>query len=175
VNAGIFRELRMEGGGHGSSLPDGDGIWAFGGEDLYAFSDMRDFGSANENHFQRRFVEFALQIADKPALADGAVDLTSIGVAADTNVERAEPGLGRILDFVGEEDGAGTGSESRLEANELFKLFEAVRTEQFEEGARFASRDHEAVDVVELLGPFYEDDFGPQLFEPAAVRVKIAL
>ena len=39
--------------------------------------------------------------SQKLAFADGAVDLASVGVAADAYVECAEAGLLRVLDFAG--------------------------------------------------------------------------
>ncbi len=175
MDAGIFGEFRMEGRSHSSSLPDGDGVGAFGGEDLHAFSHMGNFGRADEDHFQWGLVEFAFEIADKLALADGAVDLASIGVAADADIEGAKPVLCGIFNFFGEKDSPGAGAESRLEANELFKLFEAGFAKKLQKSARFATRDHEAVNVVELLRLFDEHNFRTELFEPATVGVKITL
>ena len=109
------------------------------------------------------------------AFADGAVDLASVGVAADADVERAQSGLLRILDFVGEQNCAGAGAEGWLHADELLQLFESGFAQQFEECAGFAAGDDEAVDLVELLGLLDEHNFGAQLFEPFAVGVEIAL
>ena len=47
--------------------------------------------------------------------------------------------------------------------------------QQFQERGGFAARDHEAVDVVEVLGLADEDDRRPEFFEAAAVGVEIAL
>ena len=91
VNARVIGEFGMESRGHGSSLPDSNRVGAFGGDDLDALADVLDFGGADEDHFQRRGTE--------QALADGAVDLASVGVAADADVERAEPGLLGVLHF----------------------------------------------------------------------------
>jgi len=175
VDAGVLRQFRMESRGHSSSLPHCDGICAFRGQDFDAFAYVRDFGGADEDHFEGRLMMVAFEIVKELAVADGAVDLTSVGVAADTDVEGAEPGLGGILYFLGEEDGAGAGAERRLEANELLELFESGFAKKFEEGAGFASGDDEAVDCVELLGLLDEHDICAELFEPAAVGVKIAL
>ena len=65
---------------------------AFGGEDFDAFADVLNFGGADEDHFHGRVAE--------AAFADGAVDLASVGVAADADVEGAEAFLLRIFDFV---------------------------------------------------------------------------
>lgn len=101
--------------------------------------------------------------------------MASVGIAADANVECAESGLWRIFHLRGEQDGPGAGAESGLETNELFEFFESGFAEKFQEGAGLASRNDEAVDVVELLGLFDEQDFGAQLFEPAAVGIEITL
>ena len=101
--------------------------------------------------------------------------MASVGVAADADVDCAQAGLLGIFDFGGEQDCAGAGAESWLEANELLQLFEAFFAQQFQERAGLAARDDEAVDLVELLGLFDEHNFGAQLFEPAAVGVEIAL
>ncbi len=85
------------------------------------------------------------------------------------------PLLLRILDFGGEEDGAGAGAEGGLGVDEIFQLCEAFFTQEFQEGAGFAAGDDEAVEGVELLRLFDEDDVGAEFFEAAAVGVEIAL
>ena len=167
MDAGVFREFGVEGGGHGFSLLNGYGIFAFGGQDSYAFSDVFDSGRADEDHFDGRGAE--------ETLADGAVDLASVGVTTDANVEGAQAFLVRILDFGGEEDGSRTGAKSGLGVDEVFQFSESFFAEQFEERAGFAAGDDEAVDGVELLGLFDEDDLGAEFFKTAAVGVEIAL
>lgn len=175
VDAGVVGEFGVECGGHGSSLPDGHGVGAFGGENFDAFTDVRDFRSTDEDHFQRRLGKLAVEIAKKFPLADGAVELPSIGIATDADVEGAETSLRGILHFFGQKDCAGAGTESGLKPDEMLELFESGLTEKLEEGAGFPSRNHEAVDGLELFGLPDKHDFGAQLFEPAAVGVKIAL
>ncbi len=77
----VVGKLRMEGCGHRSSLADGYGIAAFSGDNFDSGADAFDFGGADKNHLQRFIAE--------SAFADGAVDLTSVGIAADADVERA--------------------------------------------------------------------------------------
>ena len=126
------------------------GIGAFGGEDFDAFSDMDNFGarmktisSGDSSELPRRREELAL--------ADGAVDLASVGVAADADVEGAKAVLRGIFDFGGEQDCAGAGAESGLGVDEFFQLVESGFAEELQEGPGFAAGDDEAVDVVELL------------------------
>src|SRR6201993_3387401 len=175
VNSGVFGKLGVESGRHGSSLLDGDGIGSFCGEHFDAISDVGNLRRSDEDHLKRRGGEAAFEIAQEFSFADGTIDLASVGVAADADVEGAESGLRRVLHFGGEKNRASAGSEGRFGADELFELFETARTEQFEEGARLASGNDEAVERIELLGFFDQHNFGAQLFEPATVRVEIAL
>ena len=175
VDAGISGKFGMECGRHGSSLPDGDGVGAFGGEDFDAFADALDFGGADEDHFERRACRFAGEVSEEFTFADGAVDLASVGITANADVERPEAGLRGIFDFGGEQDRPGAGAEGGLEADELFELFESGFAEELQESAGLAAGNDEAVDLVKLLRLFDEQDFGAQLFEPAAVGIEIAL
>src|SRR5579859_248078 len=125
VDAGIGREFGVEGGGHGSSLPNGYRIGAFGGEDFDAFADALDFRGADEHHLEGRSRGIVGEIGEEFPFADGAVDLTSVGVAANADVESSKSGLRRIFDFGGEQDCSSAGAEGGLEANKLFELFES--------------------------------------------------
>jgi hypothetical protein len=175
VDTGVVGEFGVEGGGHGSALPDDHGVGAFGGEDFDAFSDVRNSGSTDEDHFQRRLGELAVEIAKKFPFPDRAVELPSIRIATDADVEGAETGLRRILHFFGQQDCPGARTESGLEPDEMFELFESSLAEKLEEGAGFSSRNHQAVDGLELFGLPNQHNFGAQLLEPEAVGVKIAL
>src|SRR5579864_6766429 len=120
VDAGIVAELGMEGGGHHSSLPDSNWICSFGGNDFDAGADALDLGGADEDHLERgvRVKGIAGGAAvsgrEKLAFADGAVDLASVGIAADAYVEGAQAGLSGIFHFRGEQDCSGAGAECGL-------------------------------------------------------------
>jgi len=167
VDPRIFGELGVEGGGHGASLADGYGVVPFCGEDFDAFAHVFDLGGADEDHFDGRGAE--------EALADGAVDLATVGVTADSDVEGAQAFLMGILYFGGEEDSSGARAKSGLGADEVLQFSESFFAKQFEERAGFAAGDDESVDGVELLGLFDEDDFGAEFFEAAAMGIEIAL
>jgi hypothetical protein len=167
VDAGIVGEFGVKRGGHGFSLSDNNRIGAFGGEDFYAFSDVFDLRGAYEDHFQGGDSE--------QSFADRAVDLASVGVAPDPNVESSESFLLWILYLGGEQDCSGTGSKGRLDANELLELFESFFAEKFQESAGFSTWNDEAVDMVELLWLLHQYDFRAEFLETAAVCVKISL
>ena len=80
----------MEGCSHGSSLPDRDWVGALGGDDFDGRADAFDFRGADENHLQWGLCEFVVKRAEKFAFADGTVELASVGVAADSDVDCAE-------------------------------------------------------------------------------------
>src|ERR1700723_3067851 len=165
----------MEGCSHCSSLPDRDWVGTFSGYDFDGRADAFDFRGADENHLQWGRCEFVVKRAEKFAFADGFIELASVGVAADGDVDCAEARLLWIFDFRGQQDRAGAGAEGWLHADELLQLFEALFPQQFQERTGFAAGDYEAFDRVELLGLFYEHHFGAELFEPAAVGIEVSL
>src|SRR5438445_10913513 len=118
----------MEGCGHDFSLAHGDGIliFALGGDDFYVLPDAFNFRCANENHLGGR--------TGVRAKTNGAVDLSSIGVAANADVQGAESGLPGIFYFTSQQDGAGAGAEYWLHAHEVFELFESSLYDQLEGG-----------------------------------------
>ena len=82
-----------------------------------------------------------IQITHQLPFPDRTVDLSSVGITADPDVERAEPGLRRILHFAGEQDCPSAGAESRFQANQLLELLKTSGTEKFEEGTGLAARE----------------------------------
>jgi hypothetical protein len=167
VNARVVREFGVEGRGHDFSLADSDRIITLGGDDFHVLPYALDFRCADENHFSWH--------AGEEALADGAIDLASVGVAADGDVERAQAYLFGIVDFVGQQNRSRTRTKRGFRADELLELFESGFAEQLEERAGFAAGDDEAVDFVKLLRLLDEHNVSAQLFEPATMGVKVAL
>jgi hypothetical protein len=167
VNAGVVAEFRVERRRHRLALTNYDGILALGSQNLYAGPEAFDFGCTYENHFDR--------CVTKQPFADGAVNLAAIGVAANVDVDRAESELLGILDFLGKENGAGTGAEGWFQAHKIFQLFETCLAEQLEECAGFPAGDHEAIDGIELFGLFDQHDVGAKFFQALAVGVEVAL
>src|ERR1700688_1051978 len=121
MDAGIVGEFRVKGRGHGSSLPDGDRIGAFGGDDFDARADAGNFWGTDEDHFEWRLRLFVVESSlQKLAFADGAVELAPIDVAADADVDRPKAGLRGIFNFGRQQDRARAGAKGGLEAHELF-------------------------------------------------------
>lgn len=175
MDADVVGKFGVECGGHGASLPDSDGVGAFGGEDFDSFAEAFDLGGADEDHFERRPGRIVGEWREEFSFADGAVDLASVGIAANADVERSKADLRGIFDIGGEQDGPGAGAEGGLKADELFELLESGFAEKFEKRTGLAARNNEAVDLIKLLRFFDKHDIGAQLFEPAAVGIEIAL
>ena len=169
MDAVVVRKFWMKSRRHGVSLPDHHRITALSRQDFYIFADAFNLGGADENHFQRRVG------LEKFAFADGAVDLASIGIAADADVECAEALLFGIVYFVRKQDRSRAGAEGGFHCDKLFQLFEPGLAQQIQESSGFAPGNHQTVDLVELLGLLDEHNFSTQLFKPAAVRVEITL
>ena len=179
MDARVVREFGVEGGGHDASLADGDGriIFALGRDDFDALAEALDLGGADEDHFDRRRggLPFPCFLFQELAFADGAIDLASVGIAADADIDGAQPALLRILNFSSEQDRPRARAEGGLVADELLELQESFFAQELEKRARFASGDDQAVDGVQLFRLLDEHNFGAQLLEPFAMGVEISL
>ncbi len=167
MHACVSRQLRVKCCSHDLSLADGHRIVAFGGDDFHSRADAIDFGRADKDHLGGLAAEFAF--------ADRAVNLATVSIAANADIEHAQSGLSRVINFIGQQDRASAGAEGGLYMDELFQLFESGFAEQLEKCAGFAAGNHQAVNLVELFRLSDEHNFRAQLFEPFAVRVEIAL
>src|SRR5882762_4940175 len=167
VNAVIVAQFRMERRRQRLALSYQHRIFSLRRDHFHALAHAFNLRSADEYHFDG--------IAEKSAFADGAVDLASVCVAAHGDVERAQAGLLRILYLCGQQDASRARAKGRLREHEIFQLCESVFTEQLEKCSGLAAGDYQAVDLIQLLGLFYENNFGAEFFQTAAVRVEVSL
>src|SRR5208282_1748075 len=167
VNATVVAQFRMERCRQCLARAYQLGIFAFGRDHFHALAHTFYLGCADEDHLDG-------MVQESP-FADGAVNLAAVGVAPHGDVERTQARLLRIFYFRGEQDASRAGAEGWLRAYEIFQLRQAVFPEQFEKCPRLASGNYQAVEVIQLLRLFHQDNFRAQLFEPAAMRVEIAL
>src|SRR5579859_4928943 len=142
MDAGIRGEFWMEGSGHRSSLPHHDGIGSFRGEHLNAFSHVFDFGRADEDHLHRRLDRISCEIRQKLPFADRTVDLASVGVAPNTDIQGPQPALVRVFDFFRKQDRSRAGAERGFQSYELLQLPESLVPQQLEERTGLSSGDH---------------------------------
>lgn len=165
--AGVLAHFRVKGCREGIALPDQNRVVPFPGHNLDPGPQMYHLGGANEDHLDLASLHLALP--------DGALQLPSVSVAAYADVKRTEAGLRRILHFARQQDAAGAGPEGRSRHYEFAQLAETVGPQQLQKGARLAPGDDQAIQAIQLFRFPHEDYLGAQLFEPLAVRVKVAL
>src|SRR5438093_2929800 len=137
VDAGVVRQLWVERGHDDTSLAQEHGLAIELGQHLNLRPDLADAGRADEDSTQR------LSFTAEREIGLEARDLSSVGVPIDLDVDRAEmPAI--------EHDHPCACSEQR--ARELaHRLVETVEPHQAHERRRFAPRDHEAVEPLQLL------------------------
>ena len=79
-------------------------------------------------------------------------------------------------DVAGQQDTAGAGAEGRLFGDEALQRFEqAVAFQEFQECSRFAARQDQAVEAVQLRRFSYLDGIGARLFQRLGVSGKVSL
>jgi len=102
--------------------------------------------------------------------------LTAVAVAKNGHVEELEGILFGIFDFVGEEDGAGTGAEDgAIVLGELAdRVVETFFFEELELGGGFAAWKDEAVAASEVGDGADFDGVGAELVEDFGVGVEVA-
>src|SRR5450759_4856800 len=169
MHAGIIRQFGMESRCHHTSLPHQHGISAALRQDFYALANPFDARRANKYHLQR----FAAERGG--GFDNGGIDLASVSVAADRNVNRIQALLLRVLDLFGQHDRSGASAERGLAVHEIAQLLKSFFTEELQKGTRLAPRNDQALDFVELLRLADEYNFGAQFFQAAAMRIEIAL
>src|ERR1035437_2799426 len=106
----------MESCGHDSSLPNRNRVFAFSGQDFDVGAHALNFWCAYENHLERGVSQL---VRNESAFADGAVELASVGIAPDGDVDGAKAGLLWIFDLGGQQNCAGASAERRLAPHEF--------------------------------------------------------
>jgi len=98
MHAPVVGKFRMEGGSHGASLPYRYRIRAFGSHDGHAFAYVLNLRRAYKHHLQRGIMPIGI---DEFTFTDGAVNLSTVSVSPDANVDSSQSSLPRILHFSG--------------------------------------------------------------------------
>src|ERR1022692_4970844 len=159
----------MECRGHHSSLPHQYGIVVIFRQDFDAFANSFDSRRANEHHLQRLAAERG------GGFDNCGIDLASVAVAANRDIEGVQAGLMGILDLLRQQYGPGTGTEGRLAVHKIVQLLKALLAQQLQKGTGLASWNNQAVDLIELLRLADKYNLRAQFFQAAAMRIEIAL
>ena len=161
----------MERGGHDVALLHERGLVGEFGEDIDAFADALEDGSADKNHLERFVVQSGF------AGDDVAVDLAAVAVAEDSHVEQAERILLWIFYVGSEQDRAGAGAEDGSLIRDEFAdgFVEAFFLEELELRGAFAAGEDEAVAAREIGGRADFDGVGAEIGEHPGVGGEVTL
>jgi hypothetical protein len=167
MHCGIRSHFGMERRSKSLALSNQHRIRSLRRQDFHPLADPHDLRGTDENHFE--------WLLTKLALTDRTLHLPPVGVAANTDVERIQPGLWRVFHLASQQNASCTRPERWLVRDEMLKLRESLRAQQFEERARLPARKDKPVQAIEMRGIADERDLRTELLEADAVRVKIAL
>src|SRR5262249_52381312 len=139
-DAGVSRELGMEGRRQDVALPDEHGRAIVLRQDLHTRPQVDEARGPDEDRGERTSGKARLERRFE------RVDLPPVGVSLDRRVEEAEARLGGRADLAREEDRAGAGTEERaaLLREALERGEPRLVAEEAEERRALAARDHEA-------------------------------
>lgn len=160
----------MKRSGEQVTLTDEDGEAVAFGEGFDIGAGVGDAGGADEDHLERTAFELGWRGEN------GGVDLATVGVALDGDVEDGERFLRGIFYLLCQQDGSGAGAEGWGGFDEgLQDVEEAVALKKFEESGGLAAGDDEAVEVFELCRVADELCGDAERFEGFGVGFKCAL
>lgn len=170
MNAAVFGELWVKRRSEDAPRANEYGIIIAAGKDFNARPYVTDSWRANEDHLHRASGQHGGRVENDRVI------LPAVCVPLNRNVEYGEAALRRVRDLFRKQDAAGAGSEDGPGAYERVKdVVEAGAFEVLEEGAGFASRDNQPVEVGEIVRLADEVRGGAQFGEPLCVDVKGAL
>ena len=142
------------------------GVVVAGGEGLDGGAGCGDARGADEDHLERAAGEFGF------GLDDGGVDLASVGVTFDGDVEGGEGLLRGVGNVLRKQYDSGAGSEGGGLVNEVLEeVEEAALLEELEHGGGLAAGHDEAVQSFEIGGQSNQLRRGAQLCNGLRVSV----
>lgn len=147
MDAAIFRQLGVEGGGEDATVADEHRVAIAVGERLDARSKPCDPRRANEYHLYGAAGECGL------GAEDHRVVLAAVGVAFHCDIQRGKASLRRVLHLFGEQNTAGARAEHGLGVNERVEhLVKAGALQMLEESSGLAARNDKGVEVLQVFG-----------------------
>lgn len=155
MQTAVVRQFRVKGRSQQVALPDGDDVLLVGPQALNTLAKPGDDRRSNENGAKRGIQDRKLHVRLK------AVHLGSEGVAPDGHIEQVQPILVRIvLDFLGHQDHAHTGSPDRHSALRGFDEggAEAEALHELADRRALAAGNDHAIDAVKVFAALEQAD-----------------
>lgn len=171
VDGGVGGEFGVEGGGEDFALFHERGLAFMFGENCDARSDFFDDGAANENHFERIFLERA------GAEEYVAGELAAVAIAQNGHVQEFKRILRRIFDVGGKENGSRAGAKNgaALGRESADCVVEALFLEELELRGAFAAGEDEAIAAIEIGDGTDFHGVGAELVKHGGVGLEVTL
>ena len=171
MNGGVGREFGMESGGEDLAFFHESGLAIEFGEDCDVRGDFFDDWSANEDHFERIFLERA------GTEEDVAGELAAVTIAENRHVQEFEGILRGIFHARSKEDSAGTSAEDGAAFSGIFAdcVIETFFLEELNLRGAFAARENKTTAAVEVSDGTDLNGFYAELLEHGGVRLEITL
>src|SRR5580658_5523197 len=116
----------------------------------YARTGTPDYRGPDEHRFHVTGARTLLKIGVRMNSCHPAVDLPSISIALDSEIDDAEAFLGRLQHFLREKNRSRARAEYRLLAREhAQRFFEVHEVQELQHGRAFPPRYDQAVDILE--------------------------
>ena len=187
MEAVVVSELRVEGSGQYVALADGNyralvvagvGLWRRrlvnrqAGEGVYVRANVIDYRGADEH----RGEGFSPEGGDMNGGLE-AVDLATVGVAADAYVQGAQGRVGKVGSTLSNDDQAGAGSPDREPGREesLHRFLKLEVQHEAGEGSAFATGQNEALKLGQVVGLAHLTDVYTKAPEDSLVLDEVAL
>jgi len=139
MDAGLVRQFWMESRGKKAPGAHQGGKAVAGREDFHIRTSPGNPGSPDEDHLEGPAREGGLGLENR------RIDLTSICIPLDSDIERSQGLLCRMLNVLGKQDSPGAGAKGWNLCNERLKnVKEVIPFEELQHRGRFAARHNEA-------------------------------
>ena len=131
------------------------------GENAHPLPDAADDGRADEHRFEFSGAGAGEEVVSRRHRADGTIDLPSVGIALDRNINQTEARLPRRGDVGRHQDGTGAGAEQGVPRGEPDERIEQpLLADELQHGRTFPAGNNKPFDKVKLLGATDENGVG---------------
>ena len=131
------------------------------GENVHPIPDAADDGGADEDRFEFSGAGAREEFVSRRHRADGTIDLPSVGIAFDRDINETEARLPRRGNVGRHQDRAGAGAEQGVPSGEPDEwIQQAFLANELQHSRTFPAGDNEPFDDVELLGATDENGVG---------------
>ncbi len=161
MHAPVLRQLRVKSGRQVTALLNQNRVAGVFGENMHPTPDTADDGGADEDRFELPGASAGEEFASRRHRTDGAIDLPSVGIAFDRDINQTETRLPRRGNVSRHQNRAGAGAEQGAPCSKPDKrIQQPFLVDELQHGRAFPARDDEPFDEVKLLRATDENGVG---------------